>query len=336
MKMSDTTHGINRQAALLIAFATLLLVGCQSAPTQFALIGDNPYADYNFPKYERMIDRINATPGIDWVLHVGDMKDGIGDCSDESLEQLYTMNSRFRMPFVLTPGDNDWFDCQREQSGGWDRLNRLEKLREIFYTTPVALPVMSQSATADFPRYTENVYWMQSQVTFATVHLVGVTGEEGGMDLHEDLQSAAVAWLDVVFDAAKKADAKGVFLATQADIYPFTGERHWLLSECPDCPLVRDYYEPFHEALLNHTRTFKQPIVLAVGDTHIFRVDKPLYDGEALVEHFTRVEAFGEDQVHWVRVVVRPQTSHVFEFHQEIIPENVGRGWSEFDRPEKP
>ena len=63
---------------------------------------------------------------------------------------------------------------------------------------------------------------------------------------------------------------------------------------------------------------------MAMGDTHVFRVDKPLYDGEQLVEHFTRVETFGEDQVHWVRVVVKPETKQVFHIHQEIIPENTG------------
>ena len=74
---------------------------------------------------------------------------------------------------------------------------------------------------------------------------------------------------------------------------------------------------------MSAARRYTRPIVLAVGDTHVFRVDKPLYDGKALVTHFTRVESFGEDEVHWVRVVVRPETRHVFEFQQVIIPENL-------------
>jgi hypothetical protein len=73
--------------------------------------------------------------------------------------------------------------------------------------------------------------------------------------------------------------------------------------------------------------------VLTVGDAHVFRVDKPLYDAADLITNFTRVESFGEAQVLWVRVVVDPATNHVFEFHQEIIPNSVGVGWSEYDRP---
>ena len=69
---------------------------------------------------------------------------------------------------------------------------------------------------------------------------------------------------------------------------------------------------------------FGKPVVLAVGDTHVFRVDKPLYreDG-SLVESFTRVETFGSPYVHWVRVTVDPSDRQVFSFHQELVEENV-------------
>lgn len=307
-----------------------LLGGCQVAPTQFALIGDSPYGEENVPRYERMIERINDTPGIDWVVHLGDMKSGDSNCHDESLLRLRALNEQFEAPLVLTPGDNDWFDCKREVSGGWDRLDRLDKLREIFYQPQPALPLVSQGGSGRFGDFVENVYWQDAGVVFAAVHLTGMSGTEGGLDLHNDIQNAAIEWLDRVFKAAKESDAEGVFLATQADIYPFSGERSWMASVCPTCLGPRLHYEKFHEALLRHTREFKKPILLAVGDTHIFRVDKPLYDGEDLVEHFTRVEGFGEDTMHWVRIVVRPETSQVFEIHQEIIPENINQAGQQY------
>jgi hypothetical protein len=270
-----------------------------------------------------MIERINETQEIGWVVHLGDMKSGIANCRDEDLRGLYELNQRFIVPFVLTPGDNDWFDCKREIAGGWDRLDRLGKLREIFYTEQPALPLVSQGGRGLFGDFVENVYWQDAGVVFAAVHLTGISGREGGIDLHNHIQDAAIEWLDQVFDVAMVNDAAGVFLATQADIYPFSGERSWLATECPACVGVRKHYEKFHQALLEHTREYKKPILLAVGDTHVFRIDKPLYDGGDLVEHFTRVEGFGEDNIHWVRIVVRPETSQVFEIHQEIIPENI-------------
>ncbi len=301
-----------------------LVFGCsQLSPKQFALVGDGPYGPDNLPKYQRMIERINETQEIAWVVHLGDMKSGIANCRDEDLRGLYELNQRFIVPFVLTPGDNDWFDCKREIAGGWDRLDRLGKLREIFYTEQPALPLVSQGGRGLFGDFVENVYWQDAGVVFAAVHLTGISGREGGIDLHNHIQDAAIEWLDQVFDVAMVNDAAAVFLATQADIYPFSGERSWLAAECPACVGVRKHYENFHQALLEHAREYKKPILLAVGDTHVFRVDKPLYDGDDLVEHFTRVEGFGADTMHWVRIVVRPETRQVFEIHQEIIPENI-------------
>ena len=304
-------------------FFLVLLGGCQGSPTQFALIGDGPYGEENLPKYERMIERVNETRDIDWVVHLGDMKSSSANCRDEDLLRLYALNKRFEAPFVLTPGDNDWFDCKRDIAGGWDRLDRLDKLREIFYREQPALPLVSQGGRGRFGDFVENVYWQDAGVVFAAVHLTGMSGAEGGIDLHNDIQNAAIEWLDEVFKVANQNGAAGVFLATQADIYPFSGERSWLVAECPACVGVRKYYENFHQALLKHIREFENPILFAVGDTHIFRVDKPLYDGDDLVEHFTRVEGFGADNIHWVRIVVRPETRQVFEIHQEIIPENI-------------
>lgn len=307
---------------LFLAAILALLGGCQSQPLQFALIGDNPYDEKSFPRYDRMIQRINDS-GVAWVIHLGDMKSGGSNCSDEDLQRIYDINSQFEIPFVLTPGDNDWFDCKRESAGGWDRLDRLDRLREIFFSEPVALPIVSQRDSDKFRDFVENVYWMDSQVMFATVHLVGMTGTEGGVGLHRDTEDAAMAWLGTVFDAAIEAEAKGVFVAMQADMYPFPGEPHWLREVCGACADVRPYYERFHQALLAQSRRFNRPIMLAMGDTHIFRVDKPLYDGGQLVEHVTRVEAFGADQVHWVRIEVHPDSSDVFSVRQEVITENI-------------
>jgi dienelactone hydrolase len=78
------------------------------------------------------------------------------------------------------------------------------------------------------------------------------------------------------------------------------------------------------ENVFEESLAFRRPVVLAVGDTHIFRVDKPLYQEEgSLVENFTRVETFGDPNVHWVRVTVDPREPEVFSFHQKLVPQDV-------------
>lgn len=330
-----------KQTARIILTLTLLTLAPVSqvlaqasgakAVLEFALIGDNPYTDYNQPKYERLIERINQRD-MAFVIHLGDMKSSIQSCSDQGLESLRELNYRFSAPFVLTPGDNDWFDCARLTAGAWDRQERLKKLRQIFFPIPGETDGLR---VANQPGFPENAFWHQQGVTFATLHLVGVTGTEGGMDLHEELMQAAVAWISTVFNRAAKVGSAGVFMATQADPWLFSAEPGSLQVFCPDCPTVRPGYEALQTALLEHARDFPGPVVLAVGDTHIFRVDKPLYDDKDLIDNFTRVQAFGHPNVHWVRVVINPKTSSLFEFHQEIVPENTTDGWRREDRNSK-
>jgi hypothetical protein len=65
------------------------------------------------------------------------------------------------------------------------------------------------------------------------------------------------------------------------------------------------------------------------GDTHYFRVDKPLLDSNGMrLENFTRVETFGDNaanglnDVHWVKALVDPKSRDVFAFQAQIVPAN--------------
>ena len=58
---------------------------------------------------------------------------------------------------------------------------------------------------------------------------------------------------------------------------------------------------------------FRRPVAYVHGDSHYFRIDKPLLDAQGRrLENFTRVETFGDNQengdndVHWVKVARRP------------------------------
>jgi hypothetical protein len=39
--------------------------------------------------------------------------------------------------------------------------------------------------------------------------------------------------------------------------------------------------------------------------------------------NFTRVETFGDNDVHWARATVNPRDDEVFSFEPEIVDENV-------------
>jgi hypothetical protein len=61
------------------------------------------------------------------------------------------------------------------------------------------------------------------------------------------------------------------------------------------------------------------------GDSHYFRVDKPLLDSTGKrVANFTRVETFGDHQptlgdVNWLKVNVDPSSREVFWYEPQIV-----------------
>ena len=69
--------------------------------------------------------------------------------------------------------------------------------------------------------------------------------------------------------------------------------------------------------------------MLVHGDSHYFMIDKPLLDSSGRrVENFTRVETFGDHQengdndVHWLKALIDPQSRDVFAFQPQIVPAN--------------
>ena len=94
---------------------------------------------------------------------------------------------------------------------------------------------------------------------------------------------------------------------------------------------IPDGYQSFLTALRDETVAFGKPVVAVHGDSHYFRIDKPLLDaGGRRVQNFTRVETFGDHQendnndVQWVRIDVDTRTREVFSFQPQIVAANAG------------
>jgi hypothetical protein len=81
-------------------------------------------------------------------------------------------------------------------------------------------------------------------------------------------------------------------------------------------------YTAFLNTLASETSAFNGQVVLVHGDTHFFKVDKPLYGQANLLRNFTRVETFGSPNIHWVKVSVDPHSRNVFTFEPMIVPGN--------------
>jgi len=121
------------------------------------------------------------------------------------------------------------------------------------------------------------------------------------------------------FELARQQKAAGIVLVLQADPWfdlPKTegvDER-----QAPGA----DGYTNFLAKLVEETRAFPGQVLFVHGDTHFFKLDKPLIRQDQLLENFTRLETFGSPNVHWVRVTVDPKERAVFTVHPMIVPGN--------------
>ena len=326
--MKSAYHVIATALACTALTSTLL---SQSAPRAnangtgrftFALIGDMPYGPEGDLKFPNVIADINSDRNLSFVVHDGDIKNGSSLCSNEMFFNRLALFNAFEPPLIYVPGDNEWTDCHRANNGSYDPLERLAFLRALFFANDESLggrtmTLERQSADPAYASYPENVRWAVKSVMFAGLHIVGSNnnlGRTASADAEYAARNAAnLVWLADTFARARAEEHKAVMLIIQANPN----------FELPAAQ--RTGFNDFLAALEAETLAYGKPVVLVHGDSHYFRIDKPLRGTQSgrRVEHFTRVETFGEFDNHWLHVTVDPTNPNVFVLDQRIVSANL-------------
>jgi Calcineurin-like phosphoesterase len=274
----------------------------------FAALGDTPYFAFEEVRLEKIIDEINAENPA-FVVHVGDIKSGRDRCDDAIYLERKRLFDRFDAPFVLLAGDNDWTDCFRQASGGYDPVERLQYWRRMFHARDPALLVERQGADPAFAAYVENLRWVRGVVMFMTLHVVGSNnnfGRTGQADAEYRGRSRAdLQWLRQGFELARTQGLRGVVVAMHADPR----------FELSPGARARTGYADLVRELAEQSLELGQPVLLIHGDGHVYRLDHPLSDaaGHPLTA-FTRLEVLGSPRVGWVKVTVDPARADLFSF----------------------
>lgn len=287
-------------AALAIApaFAQQALRPAVQEPTtrrafEFALIGDLGYTPTQDVLFKNVLDDLNATPSLAFVVHDGDMwGQEFGGCTDENYAARLVLFQSSVHPLVFTPGDNDWVDCWEARFGGYDNQERLGLVRRLFYPDQLTLgqrklTVTRQSDDPAYAQYRENARWDHGEITFLTIHTTGSNNNlgispEGDLE-HAERSAANVAWLQQGFAHSRTRGSRAVMVITQAN---------------PGFDRPREARMAFNEVvdtLEAETLAYGKPVVFVHGDTHCYRVNKPLVGSVSghRIENFTRVETFG-------------------------------------------
>ncbi len=277
-------------------------------PISFALIGDTPYSAAEVAALDTMIEEMNRED-LAFVIHVGDITGGQGPCTDEWLAARKRQFEKFRHPFVIVPGDNEWVDCHRT---GFDPMERLNRFRELFESGDASLGnrgLRLERQSGRYAEYREHMRWIAGDVLFVGVNVQGSNNNLGrtpAMDAEHRARMAAVfAWLDDSERLAMERKLSGMLIFTQGDP-DFEGTMRRKGS---------NGFADFRNALRDLALKFGKPVLFVNGDTHLYKLDQPLADpatGEP-IRNFTRVVVFGSPQTRWIRAGIAPSSPQLFQ-----------------------
>lgn len=289
-----------------------------------AILGDMPYhrpgaagADSLMAAYHAVLDTIAAEP-VAFVVHVGDITGPT--CSDSLYRQRLSEFSAMPHPMFYTFGDNEWTDCARD---GFDPLERLSKLREIFTSGSTSLgqrtmALERQSSDPRFAAYRENGRWRVGDFLFVTLHVVGSNNNRGRdaepSDEFTRRMAANVEWLREAFASASREGREGIAIFMQANP-----------TLTPPPPAIGGFTELLSE-LDRLVKGFDGHVALIHGDTHTFRVDQTMRDAQGrIMTNVTRAETYGNPSFHAMIMSVHPGSASLFRFEPLIVPGNVPR-----------
>jgi len=288
---------------------------------------------------------------LSFTVHDGDLKSGSSVCADSVYTQGLAYFNSLSAPAIFTPGDNDWVDCDR--TAGFNSLAQLDKERALFFSTPYTLgghPFLMEvqtdkvclNANHEPVGCVENRRWTAGRVTYATLNVQGSCNNL--CDVNPDPEewaarnAANIEWLHETFAEAQANGSAAVMLISQAD--PAFDDTTGLADDTRNPKTLAqddgklDGFQDYLLALRAEVIAFKKPVAYVHGDSHYFRVDKPLQDANGVrVDNFTRVETFGDnavsghperddDNAQWLKVYVDPNSREVFAYQPQIIPAN--------------
>ena len=317
--------------------------------------GDLPYSDVQaLTGVPNLIADMNKQD-LAFTVHDGDLKAGNSipnsvtptTCADALYTQALGYFNALRAPAILTPGDNDWTDCDRPSNGGFSSRERLDHERLIFFSTPFSLGQRRSRqqvqmeplclGVSGFVPCVENRRWTTGGVTYATLNIQGScnnlcdTAPDPAEYAARNL--ANIAWMQATFQIAETRRSAAIMFIAQ-------GNPGWDLTDGTRAPLrdpttlvqtdgQPDGYHDFLSALRDQVIAFRKPVTYVHGDSHYFRVDRPFLDSSGRrIENFTRVETFGDNaangnnDVHWVKILVDARSREVFAFQPQIVPAN--------------
>ena len=320
-------------------------------PFWFGFIGDTPYSRLEENALHKVLDALSVEP-LEFVLHVGDIKSSGETCGDELLASRLALFGECAHPLILTPGDNDWTDCNRSlgpwQPGG--RLERLDWLRRHAYGSPRSLGMRTMALQQQGRHIAQPIAAAREPAALVGARPAKPSGAAIGAHAPEALQAPglpenlrwrvgslqfctlhvvgsnnaprnspelASAWL-------LRQEANGAWLNETVEMAIRQQAKGLAIALHANMRFEDDRsdgWERMRQLIIAAAVAFKGPVLLLHGDTHHFRTDRLLLRSHGLA-NFQRVECFGSPfSSSWVQIRWNPALASA---------ESMSRGSSPF------
>jgi hypothetical protein len=300
-------------AAVLVSSAALAAKDARDAKDddeayRFAVIGHG-IADGGEAHLKNALDEADDKSTA-FVVVTG-IKSGKEACGDKLYQQRRELVGDARRPAIVVPAASDWTEC-RNTAGRTNAIERLNRLRELFYAEPQSLgahklPLTRQSMSPRFRSYAENAHWSVGKVLYAALNLPANNNhyltEAGRNSEYEDRLVANRFWLNRLFAIARRDKLEAIVLFAEGDLKALsqpTGLRALLRRAVPD----NDGFAETRRQVLALAQKFPGKVLL-VDSAPLAKGAKPAIEWRGNLGHLS----VGQDEV---EVAVDPAGKALF------------------------
>ncbi len=234
---------------------------------RFGVIGHSFTNGGGEPQLEQALAGTEQS-GLAFVVATG-IKGATEPCSDTLYEQRRDLFDKARRPIIVVPAASDWSDCK--SAGGTSiAIERLNRLRELFYPEPVSLgqrplPLSRLSTSGQFRSYAENAHWVAGKVLYATVNIPANNNhfrpEAGRNSEFEDRAVANRFWLSRLFGLARRKKMDAVVLFSEGDLKALD-EKTGLMALLNRSNNKQDGFAPVRRQINSLSKKFNGKVLL--------------------------------------------------------------------------
>ncbi len=246
---------------------------------RFAVIGHS-FADGGEDRLRQALDD-TSDKRIAFAVLTG-IKGQDEACGDRLYTKRRDLIDAARRPMIVLLAGSDWTEC-RNSAGRSNAIERLNRLRELFYPEPVSLgrktiELTRLSSSPRFRSYAENAHWEIGKVMYATVNLPANNNHylpaAGRNSEYEDRLVANRFWLNRLFAIARRDKVEAVVLFSEGSLKEPaerpSGLRALLRRERPGY----DGFEATRRQVMSQAKRFKGKVLL-VDSTELAKDERP-------------------------------------------------------------